>query len=159
MLQVYSPLRRYIDRPGMRVGVVGVGGLGHLAVQFAAKMGALVSVGLLHRLGWAYRIGYDTLIRTGIHALLPICLGRGVQVPPSMAQAPVRTPRAPHSELLRCAWQVTAIDVFADKRDEALRLGASAFQTFDDAMEASGKVRGIRGGAWGGLGVGPERGA
>ncbi|KAB5570429.1 chaperonin 10-like protein [Coniochaeta sp. 2T2.1] len=31
-------------KPGDRVGVVGVGGLGHLAIQFAAKMGAEVVV-------------------------------------------------------------------------------------------------------------------
>lgn len=35
---VFSPLRRYIDGPG-RVGVIGVGGLGHLAIQFASAMG------------------------------------------------------------------------------------------------------------------------
>ncbi|KXZ54224.1 hypothetical protein GPECTOR_5g316 [Gonium pectorale] len=40
---VYSPLRRHLTRPGMRVGVLGVGGLGHLALQFAAKMGGDVT--------------------------------------------------------------------------------------------------------------------
>jgi len=38
----YSPLKRYAAGPGKKVGVVGIGGLGHLAVQFAAKMGAEV---------------------------------------------------------------------------------------------------------------------
>lgn len=37
---VYAPLRKYINRPGCQVAVLGVGGLGHLAVQFANKMGA-----------------------------------------------------------------------------------------------------------------------
>lgn len=32
-----------MTRPGMRVGVLGVGGLGHLALQFAARMGADVT--------------------------------------------------------------------------------------------------------------------
>jgi D-arabinose 1-dehydrogenase-like Zn-dependent alcohol dehydrogenase len=36
---VYSALKTYY-RPGLRVGVLGIGGLGHLAIQFAAKMGA-----------------------------------------------------------------------------------------------------------------------
>jgi alcohol dehydrogenase (NADP+) len=36
----YSPLVRYGAGPNKRVGIVGFGGLGHLAVQFAAKLGA-----------------------------------------------------------------------------------------------------------------------
>ena len=41
-LTVYSPLRRYA-KPGHRVGVLGIGGLGHLAVQFASAMGCRVT--------------------------------------------------------------------------------------------------------------------
>jgi alcohol/geraniol dehydrogenase (NADP+) len=37
-ITVYSPLRRHA-RPATRVGVVGIGGLGHLALQFARAMG------------------------------------------------------------------------------------------------------------------------
>jgi alcohol/geraniol dehydrogenase (NADP+) len=39
---VYSPLRRWA-RSSMRVGVVGIGGLGHLALQFASAMGCEVT--------------------------------------------------------------------------------------------------------------------
>ncbi|MGE5626362.1 MAG: NAD(P)-dependent alcohol dehydrogenase [Bacillota bacterium] len=39
---VFSPLARHGVGPGMRVGIVGIGGLGHIAVQFAAKLGAAV---------------------------------------------------------------------------------------------------------------------
>ncbi|KAJ3165491.1 hypothetical protein HK101_000202 [Irineochytrium annulatum] len=39
---VYAPLRRFGCGPGMKVGVAGIGGLGHLACQFASKMGAHV---------------------------------------------------------------------------------------------------------------------
>jgi uncharacterized zinc-type alcohol dehydrogenase-like protein len=39
---VYSPLRRWV-KPAMRVGVVGIGGLGHLALQFARAMGCEVT--------------------------------------------------------------------------------------------------------------------
>lgn len=39
---VYSPLRQYIHSPTMRVGVIGVGGLGHLALQFAHAFGCEV---------------------------------------------------------------------------------------------------------------------
>ena len=38
----YSPLRHWKVGPGMTVGVVGIGGLGHLAVKFARAMGAHV---------------------------------------------------------------------------------------------------------------------
>ena len=38
-ITVYAPLRRYL-RPGMRCAVVGIGGLGHLALQFADALGA-----------------------------------------------------------------------------------------------------------------------
>jgi uncharacterized zinc-type alcohol dehydrogenase-like protein len=41
-LTVFSPLERLGVRRGMRVGVVGVGGLGHLAVGFARALGAEV---------------------------------------------------------------------------------------------------------------------
>lgn len=40
----YSPLSRYHIGKGDNVGVIGLGGLGHIAVQFAAKMGAAVTV-------------------------------------------------------------------------------------------------------------------
>jgi uncharacterized zinc-type alcohol dehydrogenase-like protein len=40
---VYSPLRTYA-RPSHRVGVIGVGGLGHLAIQFARALGCEVTV-------------------------------------------------------------------------------------------------------------------
>ena len=40
---VYSALKTYYQT-GMRVGIIGIGGLGHLAIQFAAKLGAPVTV-------------------------------------------------------------------------------------------------------------------
>lgn len=44
-ITVYSPLRYYgLDKPGMHVGVVGLGGLGHFAVKFAKAMGVKVTV-------------------------------------------------------------------------------------------------------------------
>jgi D-arabinose 1-dehydrogenase-like Zn-dependent alcohol dehydrogenase len=41
---VYNIIASYNIRPTDRVGVVGIGGLGHLAIQFLAKMGASVIV-------------------------------------------------------------------------------------------------------------------
>ncbi|KAM4128086.1 hypothetical protein ACJW30_02G139400 [Castanea mollissima] len=44
-ITVYSPLRFYgLDKPGMHVGVVGLGGLGHVAVKFAKAMGVKVTI-------------------------------------------------------------------------------------------------------------------
>ncbi|KAK3190448.1 putative secondary metabolism biosynthetic enzyme [Lecanicillium sp. MT-2017a] len=39
-ITTYSPLVRGKVGPGKRVGIVGIGGLGHIAVQFAAALGA-----------------------------------------------------------------------------------------------------------------------
>ena len=43
-ITTYSPLRQWKVRPGHKVGVVGLGGLGHMAVKLAAAMGAEVTV-------------------------------------------------------------------------------------------------------------------
>jgi uncharacterized zinc-type alcohol dehydrogenase-like protein len=43
-ITTYSPLRQWDCKPGDRVAVVGLGGLGHMAVKFAAALGAEVTV-------------------------------------------------------------------------------------------------------------------
>jgi len=43
-ITTYSPLRHWKAGPGSRVGVVGLGGLGHMAVKLAASMGAEVTM-------------------------------------------------------------------------------------------------------------------
>jgi uncharacterized zinc-type alcohol dehydrogenase-like protein len=43
-ITTYSPLRRWGAGPGKQVAVVGLGGLGHMAVKIAAAMGAEVTV-------------------------------------------------------------------------------------------------------------------
>jgi alcohol dehydrogenase (NADP+) len=43
-ITTYSPLRHWKVGPGQRVGVVGLGGLGHMGVKFAHAMGADVSL-------------------------------------------------------------------------------------------------------------------
>lgn len=42
-ITVYNPLRNHGINPSSRVGVVGIGGLGHLAIQFARVFGAHVT--------------------------------------------------------------------------------------------------------------------
>lgn len=43
-ITTYSPLKRFKVGPGQKVGVVGLGGLGHMAVKLAVSMGADVTV-------------------------------------------------------------------------------------------------------------------
>ena len=44
-ITVYSPMRYYgIDKPDMKLGVVGLGGLGHMAVKFGKAFGMHVTV-------------------------------------------------------------------------------------------------------------------
>ncbi|KAL2250016.1 UNVERIFIED_CONTAM: 8-hydroxygeraniol dehydrogenase [Sesamum indicum] len=44
-ITTYSPLKYYgLDKPGLHIGVVGLGGLGHVAVKFAKAFGSKVTV-------------------------------------------------------------------------------------------------------------------
>jgi uncharacterized zinc-type alcohol dehydrogenase-like protein len=61
-ITTYSPLRRWGAGPGKRVAVVGLGGLGHMAVKIAHAMGAEVTV-----LSQSLRKQEDGL-RLGAHA-------------------------------------------------------------------------------------------
>nr|QKY15194.1 zinc-containing alcohol dehydrogenase family protein (ADH) [Polytomella parva]CBY84994.1 zinc-containing alcohol dehydrogenase family protein [Polytomella sp. Pringsheim 198.80] len=45
---VFAPLKRHVNRFGMRVAIMGVGGLGHLAIQFARAMGCNVTAIDIH---------------------------------------------------------------------------------------------------------------
>jgi uncharacterized zinc-type alcohol dehydrogenase-like protein len=42
-ITVYAPLRNHLARPSSRVGVIGIGGLGHMALQFANAFGCEVT--------------------------------------------------------------------------------------------------------------------
>ncbi|MGZ6162311.1 MAG: NAD(P)-dependent alcohol dehydrogenase, partial [Myxococcaceae bacterium] len=43
-ITTYSPLRKWNVQPGQRVGIVGLGGLGHMGVKLAKSMGAEVTL-------------------------------------------------------------------------------------------------------------------
>lgn len=65
-ITTYSPLKRFGVKKGDKVGVIGLGGLGHLGVKFAVAMGAEVTV-LSRSPGKeadARELGADTLITT-----------------------------------------------------------------------------------------------
>jgi uncharacterized zinc-type alcohol dehydrogenase-like protein len=60
-ITTFSPLRRWGAGPGRTVGVVGLGGLGHMAVKIAHAMGARVVVftGSKSKVEDAHRLGAD----------------------------------------------------------------------------------------------------
>ena len=43
-ITLYYPLRHWNVKPGMKVGIIGLGGLGHMGVKLASAMGAEVTV-------------------------------------------------------------------------------------------------------------------
>lgn len=43
-ITLYSPLKKWGTKPGTKVGIMGLGGLGHMGVKFAHAMGAEVTV-------------------------------------------------------------------------------------------------------------------
>ncbi|MBU2707231.1 NAD(P)-dependent alcohol dehydrogenase [Zooshikella marina] len=43
-ITTYSPLKHYNIQPGHKVGIIGMGGLGHMGVKFAKAMGAEVTI-------------------------------------------------------------------------------------------------------------------
>jgi alcohol dehydrogenase (NADP+) len=66
-ITTYAPLRHFGVRAGDPVGIVGLGGLGHVAVRLAKAMGAHVTV-LSHSPGKradALRLGADDFLATG----------------------------------------------------------------------------------------------
>ncbi len=63
-ITTYSPLRTWNVGPGSRVGVIGLGGLGHMAVKLASAMGADVTVmsRTKHKEADALALGADRLL-------------------------------------------------------------------------------------------------
>ncbi len=76
-ITVYSPLRRWGAGPGTRVAVIGLGGLGHVAVQIASAMGAEVTVlsQSLAKQGDGLRLGATRYLATGDPDTLPRLAG------------------------------------------------------------------------------------
>jgi len=63
-ITTYSPLRQWKAGPGKKVGVIGIGGLGHVAIKLAKAMGAEVTAitGTKSKMADARRIGADHVI-------------------------------------------------------------------------------------------------
>ncbi|MFC5471209.1 NAD(P)-dependent alcohol dehydrogenase [Cohnella suwonensis] len=65
-ITTYSPLKKWNAGPGRKVAIVGMGGLGHLAVQYAHAMGAEVTVlsQSMNKKNEAFELGADHYFAT-----------------------------------------------------------------------------------------------
>ena len=63
-ITLYSPLRHWGVTPGSKVGIVGLGGLGHMGLKLAKAMGAEVTLFTrsLHKEAEAKRLGADHVV-------------------------------------------------------------------------------------------------
>jgi uncharacterized zinc-type alcohol dehydrogenase-like protein len=77
-ITTYSPLRHWGAGPGRRVGVVGLGGLGHMAVKIASAMGAEVTVlsQTLRKKDDGLKLGADAYYATSDDATFDALAGR-----------------------------------------------------------------------------------
>lgn len=78
-ITTYSPLRHWGVGPGQKIGVVGLGGLGHMAVKFAHSFGATVTVfsRSLSKKEDALRLGASEMtLTTNAQALLATHAGK-----------------------------------------------------------------------------------
>jgi len=69
---VYTALHRYCSAPSLRIGIVGIGGLGHLAIQFAKAMGYEVTAisSSPHKRAEAISLGADWFMAVSDQAAL-----------------------------------------------------------------------------------------
>ncbi|KAF9057086.1 hypothetical protein BJ165DRAFT_1397433 [Panaeolus papilionaceus] len=88
-LAVFSPLKRYGAGPGKRVGLVGLGGLGHFTVQFARALGCEEVVVFSHssrkkddamklgatRFNETSKEGFETSLRGTLNLIIMIIVG------------------------------------------------------------------------------------
>jgi uncharacterized zinc-type alcohol dehydrogenase-like protein len=65
-ITTYSPLRHWGVTKGKKVGVVGLGGLGHMGVKFAHALGAhtVVFTTSTHKVDDAFRLGADEVVHS-----------------------------------------------------------------------------------------------
>ncbi|MDD5302456.1 MAG: NAD(P)-dependent alcohol dehydrogenase [Elusimicrobia bacterium] len=77
-ITTYSPLKRFGTRKGTRVGVLGLGGLGHMGVKLAAAMGAEVVVlsGSAAKKADGKRLGAHDFVLTSDAAAMAKSAGR-----------------------------------------------------------------------------------
>ncbi len=71
-ITVYSALNKYCTKPSLKIGIVGIGGLGHLAIQFAKAMGYEVTAisSSPHKRSEVISLGADRFIAVSDQAAL-----------------------------------------------------------------------------------------
>jgi len=77
-ITTYSPMRHFGVKPGMRVAVVGLGGLGHMAIKFAKAFGAHVTVisQSERKREDAMKLGADDYVASSDPAMFEVNAGR-----------------------------------------------------------------------------------
>jgi uncharacterized zinc-type alcohol dehydrogenase-like protein len=74
-ITVYSPLKHWKAGPGKNIGIIGIGGLGHMAIKIAKAMGAYVTVFTTSqaKAGDAMRLGADNIVVSTDKAQMKDC--------------------------------------------------------------------------------------
>ncbi len=77
-ITVYSPLKHWNVGPGKQVGILGIGGLGHVAIRIAKAMGAHVTVFTtsLSKVKDAQRLGADAAVLSSDPVQMATCAGK-----------------------------------------------------------------------------------
>jgi uncharacterized zinc-type alcohol dehydrogenase-like protein len=77
---VYSALQTHVTSPALKVAIVGVGGLGHLAIQFAHAFGCEVTAisSSPEKKGQALAFGAEHFIDSNAHDLLVCTANEGI---------------------------------------------------------------------------------
>jgi alcohol dehydrogenase (NADP+) len=112
-ITTYSPLRTWNAGPGTRVGVIGVGGLGHLAIKFAAALGAEVTAITRSdkKSREAYELGADhVLVSTSEAAMKEAASGFDLIID----TVPYQHELAPYIELLDIDGTLAVVGALAD---------------------------------------------
>lgn len=140
---VYAPLRRYGVRPHHQVGVVGIGGLGHIAVQFAHALGCEVTAFSTNpeKEDDAFAFGADHFINSR-DAQQMLETKRTLDFILSTATAPL--PWATYTEALRPNGQLTIVSRLPTK-GEAGGIEIPASLLVAGQRSISGSVTGGRG--------------
>jgi uncharacterized zinc-type alcohol dehydrogenase-like protein len=74
-ITVYSPLKHWKAGPGKKIGIIGIGGLGHMAIKIAKAMGAHVTVFTtsISKAEDAKRLGADDVVLSTDTAQMKSC--------------------------------------------------------------------------------------
>jgi alcohol/geraniol dehydrogenase (NADP+) len=140
---VYAPMRRFGLHSHHRVGVVGIGGLGHLALQFAHAMGCEVTAFSTNpeKKDDAYTFGAEHFVDSR-DELQMRDTARTLDFMVSTATGPL--PWATYVKALRPNGHLTIVSRLADK-GKAGEVGAPASMLVAGQKSISGSVTGGRG--------------